>query len=106
MKKFLKILCYFLFILSILLLSFIVISNLYLVVRILFFGMTFGNTQYPDSIWFTETFLKGIDGLKQFYSVIGSTILVIELPFVLISLFNIIMFNKFFKPKLLSVSNG
>lgn len=103
MKSVLKLLCYFLFILSVLLLSFIIISDLYLIIRILFFGMSFGNNQYPDSIWFTETFLKGIDGLKQFYLVIGSTILVFELPFFIISLFNIIMFVKVIKPKLLFI---
>ena len=100
MKKVLKIITKILLIITIILLALIIIKNLYIIIRILFFGMTVGSNQYPDSIWLGEVFLKGIEGIKKYYSRLGELILYTEIPITIISIiYQIIYFKTIKKSK-------
>ena len=93
MKKFLKVL----FIITIIIISIIIISNLLNTFMILFFGRTVGNSNYPDSIWWGEKYLSGISGLKTYYSVLGETILIFEVPIIIVCLIYQVIYLKIIK---------
>ncbi len=87
---------FILFIIAIILLAFIVLLNFYWIIRIAFFGVTFGG-KYPESIWWGEVYLKGLTGIKQYYSTYGSILLLTEVPIAVISIIYQIIYFKFLK---------
>ena len=92
MKKF----RFILLIISIVLLVFLILLNLYWIIRICFFGVTFGS-KYPDSIWFSEVYLHGLSGIKQYYITYGYILILTELPIAIISIIYQIVYFKIFK---------
>lgn len=99
MKKIFKKLSLIIFIISILIISLIVISNLINAIRILFFGMAIGSNEYPNSIWWGSRELIGINGLKEYYSVWGEVILIFEAPICIISLIYQIIYLKIIRKR-------
>ena len=99
MKKLFKILSLIIFIISILITSIIIISNLINAIRILFFGMTVGSSKYPNSIWWEKRELIGISGLKEYYSVWGEVILIFEVPIGIILLIYQIIYLKIIRKR-------
>ena len=99
MKKIFKTLSLIIFIISILIISLIVISNLINAIRILFFGMTVGSNEYPNSIWWGKRELIGINGLKEYYSVWGDVILIFEALICMILLIYQIIYLKIIRKK-------
>ena len=97
MKKFLKILSKVLLVISILIVSIIVLINLFNIIKILFFGITVGG-DYPDSIWWGRTVLKGFEGVKKYYSAIGWELLkYFEIPISIICIIYQIIYFKVIK---------
>jgi hypothetical protein len=94
MKKIVKVLSIIILIISILIILAIVVSNLLNIIRIMFFGMTVGTNEYPDSIWWGETFLYGISGVKRFYSVWGEIVLIFEIPICIVCIIYQIVYFK------------
>lgn len=94
MKKIIKGLSILILIISILLVLTIVIYNLIIIIKIMFFGITVGSNEYPNTIWFNETILYGLSGIRTFYSVWSEVVLMIEFP---ISIFCIIYQLIYFK---------
>ena len=87
---------FILLVIAIILLVFIILLNLYWIIRIAFFGVMFGS-KYPDSIWWGEVYLRGLSGIKQYYSTYGSILLLTEVPVAVISIvYQIIYFMKSF----------
>ena len=93
MKKWVRGLSIIILIISILLVATIVIFNLIIVSRIMFFVLALGS-EYPDTIWWGKKVLYGISGIKTFYSVFGKAIIIISIP---ISIFCIIYQFIYFK---------
>lgn len=94
MRKIAKVL----FIISILIVLFVILSNLLIFVRILFFGMKVGSDDYPDSIWWGERELIGVAGVKTYYSVWGQVMLILAaitcLPCILYQVIYLIVTKK------------
>ena len=65
------------------------------IIRILFFGITVG--KYPDSIWFTNEKLIGINGLKTYYKVYGEITLLFDIPMCIFSLIYQFIYLKLLK---------
>ena len=82
MKKVLKGISGVILVISILLILTIVINNAIIIIRIMFFGLTVGSNEYPDSIWWGERVLYGISGIKTYFSVLGEAIIMIEIPII------------------------
>jgi hypothetical protein len=99
MKKLLKGLCVIVLIISIFIISAIVVANLLHIIRILFFGITVGTNEAPNSIWWEETFLYGISGVKRFYSVWGAVVLIFEIPISIVCIIYQIIYFKILKKK-------
>ena len=87
---------FILLVIAIILLSFIIMLNLYWIIRIVFFGATFGG-KYPDSIWWGEVYLHGLSGIKQYYSTYGSILLLTELPIAILSIIYQFIYFKFLR---------
>ena len=98
MKKFLNKISSILLVISIILIAFIIFINIFTIIRIMFFGIVVGNNKYPNSIWWGEVTLKGIDGVKMFYS--RSLFKIIDLPIIIISIIYQILYFKIIKVKL------
>lgn len=94
MKKILRILSKIILIISILLVSAIILYNLVTIIRIMFFGITVGGGEYPDSIWWGRTALLGIDGIKKYYSVFGEVVILVELPISIVCIIYQIIYFK------------
>lgn len=100
MKKVIKILSIIILIMSILIVSIIVASNLLTIIRIMFFGMTVGSNEFPDSIWWGKTMLFGVNGIKTYYSVFGELVLVLEIPISIVCIIYQIIYFKIIRKKL------
>lgn len=87
---------FILLVIAIVLLAFIILLNLYWIIRIAFFGVTFGS-KYPDSIWWDEVYLHGLSGIEQYYSRYGSILLFIEFPIAVISIIYQLIYFKFLR---------
>lgn len=94
MKKIVKVLSIIILIMSILIISIIVVSNLLTIIRIMFFGMTVGSNEFPDSIWWGRTVLYGISGMKTYYSVWGELVLAVEIPISIVCIIYQIIYFK------------
>lgn len=101
MKKVLKVLSIILLIISILLFSIIVVANLVTIIRILFFGMTVGS-DYPDTIWWERTTLRGLAGIKTYYHVWGELVYMFEIPMSIVCILYQIVYFKIIRKKLKS----
>lgn len=100
MKKVFKVLSIIILIISILLVSIIVVSNIVTIIRIMFFGITVGGGEYPDSIWWGRTQLLGISGIKKYYSAGGEIAMLIEIPIVIVCIIYHIIYFKIIRKKL------
>ena len=80
MKKILRILSRILLIISFLVVAIIIVINLITIIRIMFFGMTVGSNEYPDTIWWGKTILHGLSGIKAYYHVFGELVYMYEIP--------------------------
>lgn len=100
MKKIVKVLSIIILIMSILMISIIVVSNLLTIIRIMFFGMTVGSNEFPDTIWYRKTVLYGVSGIKTYYSVWGELVLVFEIPISIICIIYQIIYFKIIRKKL------
>ncbi len=98
MKKLLKIVSISILIISICISILIILSNIIPIVRILFFGITVGG-EYPDTIWWEKTTLKGIEGIKTYYSVWGTLVYIYEIPIIIICIIYQIVYFKIIKKK-------
>lgn len=99
MNKVLKTILKVILIITILLVSLILISNIVTIVRIMFLGITVGNSELPDSIWWFQQTLKGTTGLKTYYSTIKDVIFTIELPILLVSIVYQVIYFKYLKKR-------
>lgn len=86
-----------LLVISIILLSCLLLLNLYLLIRIGFFGLKVGSNEYPDSIWWGEVYLHGLSGIKHYYSTFGSILFWTEFPVAIISVVYQFIYFKFKK---------
>lgn len=100
MKKVLKVLSIIVLVISILVVSIILFANLFIIIRILFFGMTVGSNEYPDSIWFGERLLYGFSGLKTYYHVWGELVYMFEIPISIFCILYQIVYFKIIRKKL------
>lgn len=100
MKKVVKVLSIIILIISILLVSLIVIHNIVTIIRIMFFGITVGGGEYPDSIWWRRTELLGISGIKKYYSVWDEVVMLLEIPVVIVCMIYQIIYFKIIRKKL------
>lgn len=100
MKYILKVLSGIILITSILIVSIIVVSNLLTSIRIMFFGVTVGSNEFPDSIWWEKTVLYGISGIKRFYSVWAELVLVLEIPISIVCIIYQIIYFKIIRKRL------
>ena len=69
MKKDLKILCKIILVISNFIISIMVIFNLSTIIRIMFYGLTVGSDDCPDTIWWGRTTLQGLAEIKSYYHV-------------------------------------
>lgn len=106
MKKILKILSIVILIMSILIVSLIVIHNVVTIIRIMFFGLTVGSNEYPDSIWWGKTVLSGVDGIKRYYSVWGEIVKIIEIPTSIVCIIYQIIYFKVIRKKYNKMQKG
>ena len=96
MKKFLKILSKVLLVISILIVSILVLVNLFTIIRILFFGMTVGG-DYPDTIWWGRTVLKGFEGVRKYYAIGWDLLKLVEIPISIVCIVYQIIYFKVIK---------
>ena len=99
MKKVLKILSIVILIISILIITAILMINLITIIKIMFFGMTVGG-DYPDSIWWGRTTLKGLSGIKTYYHVWGELVYMFEVPISIICIIYQIIYYKIIRKRL------
>lgn len=101
MKKMLRIISKILLFISILILAIVLVSNLVIVIRLLFFGIRVGYEGVPNSLWYNETILKGFRGIRVFYYTLREAFILFELlPFIISVIYQILYF-KIIKRKLL-----
>ena len=100
MKRVLKVLSGVILVISILLILTIVLYNLTIIVKILFFGLTVGSNEYPDSIWWGERVLYGISGIKTYFSVCGEVVIMIEIPIIAFCIIYQLIYFKIIRKKL------
>lgn len=100
MKKVLKGISVVILVISILLILTIVINNAIIIIRIMFFGLTVGSNEYPDSIWWGERVLYGISGIKTYFSVWGAVIIMIEIPIIAFCIIYQLIYFKIIRKKL------
>lgn len=100
MKKIVKILSIIILIMSTLIISIIVLFNLLTIIRIMFFGMTVGSNEFPDTIWWGKTVLYGLSGIKTYYKVWGELVLKVEIPISIVCIIYQIIYFKIIGKKL------
>ena len=93
-KKIIEFLNKFILIITILLLLIIITFNLVIIIRIMFFGWTVGSNEAPDTIWWGKVMLKGINGIKTYYSVWKEIVLIFEIPISIICIIYQIIYFK------------
>ena len=92
MKKVLKILCIIILVISTFIVSIMVIFNLSIIIRIMFFGMTVGSDE--NTIWWGRTTLQGLAGIKSYYHVWGELVYIFEIPISVVSILYQIIYFK------------
>lgn len=100
MKKIIKVLSIIILIISIFLVFTIVVSNLIIIIRIMFFGLTVGSSEYPDSIWWKEMILHGTNGIITYYSVCSELVFIIEIPIIILCIIYQFVYFKIIRKKL------
>ena len=99
MKKTLNILTKIILIITILILTFVIVSNLITLFRILFIGISVGNPNYPETIWYQGQVLKGFSGIKTYYTTLKELFIYIELPIAILCIIYQIIYNKIIRKK-------
>ena len=100
MKKVLKSLSKVILIISIIIVFIIVFLNLLTIIRIVFWGITVGNDEYPDTIWWGKTTLKGLSGLKTYYNVWRQLAYMFEIPISVACIIYQVIYFKIIRKKL------